>query len=49
MPHDSLCAEGSKNLYFAEVRKVKGQKHPGHTVIRDILYGQTDGEVKIVF
>ena len=30
--HDSLFNEGSKNVYFVEVRKVEGQNPPGHTV-----------------
>ena len=33
MPHDSLCDEGSKNVYFVQVRKVEGQKTTGHTVL----------------
>ena len=35
MPHDSLCDEDSKNVYFVEVRKVEGQKPHGHTVKTD--------------
>ena len=27
-----VCDEGCKNVYFVEVRKVEGQKPPGHTV-----------------
>ena len=26
-----LCDEGSKNVYFVEIRKIEGQKPPGHT------------------
>ena len=32
IPHDSSCHEGSKNVYFIEVRNLEGQNHPGHTV-----------------
>ena len=30
--HDSLCTEGSKNVYFIKVKKIEGKKTPGHTV-----------------
>ena len=33
IPHDSSCHEGSKNVYFIEVRNLEGQNHPGHTVM----------------
>ena len=31
-PHDSSCHEGSKNVYFIQVRNLEGQNHSGHTV-----------------
>ena len=33
IPHDSSCHEGSKNVSFIQVRNLKGQNHPGHTVM----------------
>ena len=32
IPHASSCHESSKNIYFFQVRNLKGQNHPGHTV-----------------
>ena len=32
IPHDPSCHEGSKNVYFIEVRNLEGQNHPGHIV-----------------
>ena len=32
IPHDFSCHEGSKNVYFIQVRNLEGQNHPGHTV-----------------
>ena len=31
IPHDFSCHEGSKNVYFIEVRNLEGQNHPEHT------------------
>ena len=39
--HDSLCNEGSKNVYIVGVRNVEGQISPGHTVYT--LLEETNG------
>ena len=36
IPHDSSCHEGSKNVYFIQVRNLEGQNHPGHAVLSHI-------------
>ena len=39
IPHDFSCHEGSKNVYFIQVRNLEGQNHPGHTVNKDVSNG----------
>ena len=38
IPHDFSCHEGSKNVYFIQVRNLEGQNHPGHTVSNHVTY-----------
>ena len=35
IPHDFSCHEGSKNVYFIQVRNLEGLNHLGHTVYKD--------------
>ena len=42
IPHDFSCHEGSKNVYFIQVRNLEGQNHPGHTVKAQLMHPNSD-------